>query len=720
MKLLITFFFLNCVLLSQSWEWQNPLPQSGHIYNSFRTNSGKLMFVGEAGLIVSTTDDGTSWKVNYDTTSDIDGRFSIYEVKFIDDNIGWLVGGHMGLPPTSHIMKTTDAGLTWQDQSPPMFVCLFDTYMYNADSGWVSGSGGYLLKTNNGGNNWDTVTLPSAITTFSLEFKDNIGFAAGGGVKPVIYRTSNYGITWDSVSLGSYNPEITFISDLKIIGNKVLAFSGRATVFESTNLGLTWASRVIDEDGNLNEADFIDNNNGIVVGSDGNILKTTDSGVTWIEEEESTYQNFTTVYHLNATTIYAAGRDGVIMKSTNSGDNWFTIQKGITENIESIKFFNKNFGYAIGYHGSFGKTTDAGRTWDFDLLLPSAVYLNKMFFTDSLYGWISGTENNKSIVLRTTNGGVSWDKSILPLLGANEINFVNRSTGWTLLGHPDSLALLLYKTTNGGVSWFNQPLNTPYNFSGMWFLDQNTGFLASTYDQDRVYPKVFKTTNGGTSWSMIDVDTIPNISLQKMMFSDNLHGWICGSGGSIFRTTDGGTTWSMRNSDQVSVQYLDINFSDPLNGWVVGENGVVLSTSDGGASWDLQDQLSTQGYYAVDFLDNFVWVGGHSGTILRYDKNPVGIEYEYFPVISNYELYQNYPNPFNPSTVVGFMLPVAGQVSLKVYDILGCEVATILNKELPAGKHQVTIDGRRLSSGVYFYSLEAGDFRQTKRMVLIK
>ena len=85
-----------------------------------------------------------------------------------------------------------------------------------------------------------------------------------------------------------------------------------------------------------------------------------------------------------------------------------------------------------------------------------------------------------------------------------------------------------------------------------------------------------------------------------------------------------------------------------------------------------------------------------------------------------FELAQNYPNPFNPSTVINFEIPNAGKVSLKVYNILGNEIATLINKDMPAGSHSVRFNAANLSSGLYFYTIKAGNYTATKKMMLLK
>jgi hypothetical protein len=87
---------------------------------------------------------------------------------------------------------------------------------------------------------------------------------------------------------------------------------------------------------------------------------------------------------------------------------------------------------------------------------------------------------------------------------------------------------------------------------------------------------------------------------------------------------------------------------------------------------------------------------------------------------SSFILSQNYPNPFNPKTIINYQLPINNFVKIAVYDIAGKEIAVLVNEFLQPGTYEVTFDGSGLTSGVYFYKLQAGDFTETKRMVLLK
>jgi hypothetical protein len=99
---------------------------------------------------------------------------------------------------------------------------------------------------------------------------------------------------------------------------------------------------------------------------------------------------------------------------------------------------------------------------------------------------------------------------------------------------------------------------------------------------------------------------------------------------------------------------------------------------------------------------------------------PVAVEVDTSLVPNKFELSQNYPNPFNPSTRIKYQVAINSQVSLKVFDVLGNEVATLVNEEKPAGNYEVEFNASQLSSGVYFYKLQAAPFLETRKMILIR
>jgi hypothetical protein len=116
------------------------------------------------------------------------------------------------------------------------------------------------------------------------------------------------------------------------------------------------------------------------------------------------------------------------------------------------------------------------------------------------------------------------------------------------------------------------------------------------------------------------------------------------------------------------------------------------------------------------------WSWGGANVIYKWTGGqliPTSVEFTN-EVVQDFHLEQNYPNPFNPKTTISFSIPTSGFVTLKVYGILGREVANLVNEEKPSGTYQVSFDASSLSSGVYFYQLQAGNIVETKKMILMK
>lgn len=167
---------------------------------------------------------------------------------------------------------------------------------------------------------------------------------------------------------------------------------------------------------------------------------------------------------------------------------------------------------------------------------------------------------------------------------------------------------------------------------------------------------------------------------------------------------------------------------------VNGSGGEVFSTGH----WAAGTQKTASWNYTlpVTWVDTNVFVGlfayFNTGSISSLDSyvlqttkggvtapNPTAVNNE-AEVVRGFYLSQNYPNPFNPTTNIKFSVPKEGYVSLKFYDILGNEVDSYINDVIKAGIYNATFDGSKLSSGVYYYKLTAGDFTETKRMMLVK
>lgn len=149
---------------------------------------------------------------------------------------------------------------------------------------------------------------------------------------------------------------------------------------------------------------------------------------------------------------------------------------------------------------------------------------------------------------------------------------------------------------------------------------------------------------------------------------------------------------------------------------MVGDTWIKIGFVSGNGTSNVKNDYS--------YNDNVAVSGSYSYRLKQIDRDG---KYEYSNTveatiadIKTFDLSQNYPNPFNPATVINYQLPVGGQVALKVYNMLGKEVATLVNETKEAGAHSIKFDGSKLSSGIYFYTLRAGSFTATKKLTLMK
>jgi len=136
-----------------------------------------------------------------------------------------------------------------------------------------------------------------------------------------------------------------------------------------------------------------------------------------------------------------------------------------------------------------------------------------------------------------------------------------------------------------------------------------------------------------------------------------------------------------------------------------------------------QESGVTEDLYSIHLInESRGWIVGDKGLILSTDNGGIVSVYSDLnnEFIEDFELKQNYPNPFNPSTSLQYAIGSRQFVTLKVYDLLGREVATLVNEEKPAGEYEVEFNGSTLPSGIYFYQLKAGTFSETKKMILLK
>ncbi|MBM2842132.1 MAG: hypothetical protein HW412_2660, partial [Bacteroidetes bacterium] len=213
------------------------------------------------------------------------------------------------------------------------------------------------------------------------------------------------------------------------------------------------------------------------------------------------------------------------------------------------------------------------------------------------------------------------------------------------------------------------------------------------------------------------------VTFNDVAFADVNTGFAVGLNTTICKTTNGGTTWTPISTGFSGLSIRSIKLANANLGWATADGGVVLQTADGGATWGLT-YLGASNLKGIEFVGGQGIIVGDGGTGYSFQSSYVSVRENPNPsgLPSTFALEQNYPNPFNPSTTIRFSLSSQERVgsTLKVYDILGREVATLVNEELKPGSYEATFDARGLASGTYLYRLQAGGITETRKLMLLR
>jgi len=425
---------------------------------------------------------------------------------------------------------------------------------------------------------------------------------------------------------------------------------------------------------------------------------------------------------------------------------WILQSSPVPDPLGRIYFANLSEGWIAADGGVVLHTTNGGADWLIQDPEPTDPirFLSSpgvpLSFINATTGWLIGTVGglfspNGAVLYKTTNGGAAWSRQDLtPWTNGFTVQFIDANNGWAIVGtgtFPDISGAIIH-TTDGGSTWSSQ-LTADRKVAVLSFIDVNNGWIAlDSLDSsgDLIPPlEILHTANGGTTWSSQLLENTGD-GYNDIQFTDLNNGWVIGNSATMLRTTNGGVNWNPISntgvppgSDNVGLFFLDAN-----TGWVgnqlSGNSPIVLHTTDGGSFWTMQNPIVQFKVFSIYFVDgDNGWLSADFGGI-AHTTNGGGTtsvrDEDQSEVPPHFALEQNYPNPLNPTTTIKFELPRAGPIVLKVYDMLGREITTLVNDERSQGTYEVHFDATGLSSGVYVYRLQAGIFVETKRLILLK
>ena len=368
--------------------------------------------------------------------------------------------------------------------------------------------------------------------------------------------------------------------------------------------------------------------------------------------------------------------DTTLMRTTDGGFTWSMVNS-LSGSFSCVSACDKNNAFTswntIDYN-FVGRTSNKSITWDtllaFCNYCISNIYFSRIKSRDSLCAWIAqGGSPLAGVVniLKTTDAGQTWTY-YLPSYGS-PLSFTDLSL------RPDSAVATLFarkilsRSIDDGAHWRSDTLSKPCN--GISIGDRYQFWAVG--DSGLVYysPRYSNPFSEQISGFPENLNAVIAIDTQIV--------WAVGTNGLISRTTNGGTTWQ-RILSPTNAELNSICFVDSNHGWIVGDSGIILQIQDG-----------------------LITSAPPLSTMPR-----------------QLDLFQNYPNPFNPSTIISFSLLSRSFVSLKIFDLLGRELVTLVLDELPEGHYTKLWNATNMPSGIYFSRLEVGLFSQTRKLVLLR
>ncbi len=676
-------FILIALLAFPQWEWRNPYPFGNYLKDVYFPNENTGYITGSKGLLLKTTDAGLSWeKIETPTEK------NLKHVWFANSETDYVTGEE------GFIMKTTDGGSSWLIQESGTTEVFNDIFFLNENIGYIAGMNGQLLRTTNGGETWNRAFISIYSDVYSVHFvNSNVGYAAAS--MRTVYKTVDGGNSWTSTS---GDPYLNLLSIYFLDANIGYVAGQSNFMMKTTNGGNFWTH--FQSNRPIEKMQFINELTGYAL-SYNELVKTINGGTTWnpVGMEDCLSFCFS-----NPNTVYGVGGNGRLLKSEDSGVTSTNYTFSVTNaNLEDVHFPDENTGYIVSQYdvgaglryGQVLKTTDGGDTW---LITADGDFgrLTSVFFTDVNTGYMVCGYGK---IYKTTDGGYLWDTLAVSYDNyLSEIVFVNSNTGF--IAGQSSNGIIL-KTNDAGTTW-----QTVYEGSspvrGIHFIDENIGYGI-------LYSSILKTINGGMSWTETPINQ--SIILDVFFLNQDI-GYVCGYMG-LHKTTDGGETWTELPGPWMG-HLINIFFVDENTGYISGDGGSFYQTNDGGLTWT-NLRPTPLANSTLWFTNNLTGIavclfgnifkttnGGQVSADQSIYKNP--------------QEYSLYPNPASKSITISSEYARPGEnANIRIFS---CDGKLMLNQKCIGIPCQ--LDVATLSSGLYLLKIQTNGYTETRKLVISK
>ncbi len=411
----------------------------------------------------------------------------------------------------------------------------------------------------------------------------------------------------------------------------------------------------------------------------------------------------------------------ILFSITFTNAQWMEQTSGVTTQLTSVSAVDENNAWICGYAGVVLRTTNGGLNWvnAASSPIPTTLDLHNIFGIDASTAMVCGSNSAATFVFKTLNAGANWVQVFTQTGGfMNTILMGNPMLGF-MSGDPVGGRWSLWGTYNGGLTWdsanfYIPQTGTEAGWNNSMFFDPVGGVVWFGTSNTRIY-RTFNLLN----W--VAQPTTGQTSSYAVWFNNTNTGMTGGAG--VLVTTNGGSNWAAPTSPLPGTANIAGITGVSNSWWVIRQSTVIYYSPNNGSSWSTDYTVPLGNYRHITKARSganiVLWAVRSNGGISR-NEIPVGIGQISNEIPASYSLMQNYPNPFNPSTNIRLNVPASGNIKLVVYDELGREIRVLIEGALQPGIYNIDFDGTGLTSGVYFYKLTAGDFTQTKKMILSK
>lgn len=374
----------------------------------------------------------------------------------------------------------------------------------------------------------------------------------------------------------------------------------------------------------------------------------------------------------------------------------------------------------VGTDIGFFRSADDGITWE-ELTIGSLTHSGVSSITyNGNFLFVSAGENG---VYRSSNG-TSWERKIEGLVDADTSRvFILYSVGTNVFagtGVYTNESEAIYISQDNGDSWEprNSGINALHKECHMIYETNNLLFCSITA-QFPVFHLTFRSNDLGVNWEQITQGGMGGLGLSSDM--ENFNNKQYSAFATLYYSTDFGNSWVKADSG-LGAHPSKLSSGHNKLFCIAGFSELYIK-SDSEDTWELFMDGMGSGVevYEIYVGNNYVFAGTYEDNLWRYPLSILSVEeISTEEPVSNFELEQNYPNPFNPSTNIKFALPQTFFITLEIFNSLGERVSILVSQELNAGTYNYDWNASNLTSGIYFYKLQAGNLNETKKMILLK